>query len=214
MFQAVVLLRSSHLIVFCVPETFVQVLLQKKALRLRKSTGNDRWYAPIEKVNRSISQTVIHSCYRPFQLLTLEPMCLSLYLYSALLLGILYLFFEAFVVVFRGNHGFNDWQAGLTFLGMGVGIMLASLSDSLWRKNYNRLVCQRQVVGGEPGGSDPEFWLPPALLGSILILIGIFWFGWTTYPSIHWIVPVVGSGFFGAGFVFRFNLCSSRGRSH
>lgn len=69
-------------------------------------------------------------------------MCLSLCLYSALLLGILYLFLGAFVVVFRDNHGFNYWQAGLTFLGMGVGIMLASLSDPLWHKNYNRLVRQ------------------------------------------------------------------------
>lgn len=195
------------------PETFLKVLLRKKARGLRKTTGDDRWYAPIEKMDRSISQTVIRSCYRPFQLLTLEPMCLSLCLYSAILLGILYLFFGAFVVVFRGNHDFNDWQVGLTFLGIGVGIMLASLSDPLWRKNYNRLIRQRQAAGGKPGGSEPEFRLPPALLGSLLIPIGIFWFGWTAYPSVHWIVPVVGSGFFGAGFVSDFNLFSNSRRS-
>lgn len=59
------------MIIFLVPETFSKVLLRKKAQRLRKSTRNDQWYAQVEKMDRSISQTVIHSCYRPFKLLFL-----------------------------------------------------------------------------------------------------------------------------------------------
>ena len=47
------------------------------------------------------------ACIRPFQILYFEPMALILDLYSALLLGILYLFFGAFPLVFMNNHGFN-----------------------------------------------------------------------------------------------------------
>lgn len=52
-----------------------------------------------------------------------EPMCLNLCLHSSLLLGILYLFFGAFPLVFANNHGFNLWQVGLTFLGLAIGIL-------------------------------------------------------------------------------------------
>lgn len=125
-------------------------------------------------------------------------MCLSLCLYSALLLGILYLFFGAFVLVFQHNHHFNDWQSGLTFLGLGGGIILGILSGPLWRRNYQCLLHQAQ------GNAEPEFRLLPALLGSLLIPIGLFSFGWTVYPSIHWVVPIICSGFFGAGVFLTF----------
>lgn len=192
----------------CVPETFSKVLLVKKAQRIRASTGDERWYAPVERLDRSIGRAVLISCYRPFQLLAFEPMCLSLDIYSALLLGILYLFFGSFVLVFRNNHGFNSWECGITFLGLGGGIIVAILSDPLWRRNYQRLVRQAQARHGEAEGKpEPEFRLPPSLLGAVLIPIGLFWFGWTTYSSIHWIVPIIGSAPFGAGCVaLRFCL--------
>lgn len=46
-------------------------------------------------MNKSVSKTILWSCIRPFQLLFFEQMCLNLCLLSALLLGILYLFFGA-----------------------------------------------------------------------------------------------------------------------
>lgn len=155
-------------------------------------------------MNRSITQTVMRSCYTPFQLLLLEPMCLSLDLFSAILLGVLYLFFGAFALVFKNNHGFNQWQVGMSFLGLGIGIVLAACTDPLWHKNYARLVRQREAAGGEPGGTEPEYRLPPAIAGAVLVPIGLFWFGWTTYSSVHWIVPIIGSAFFGAGMFLVF----------
>ena len=113
-----------------VPETYHPVLLRYKAQRLRRDTGED-WKAPIEKLNRSILQTVLRSIYRPFLLLLLEPMCLNLCIFSAILLGVLYLFFAAFDIVFANNHGFELWQIGLTFLGLLVG-MLAGVATDPW----------------------------------------------------------------------------------
>ncbi|KAI9666081.1 MAG: hypothetical protein M1821_004016 [Bathelium mastoideum] len=172
------------LIVFFVPETYYPVLLRQKAQKLRKETGNDAWYAPIEVMDRSIAKTVLWSCIRPFQLLALEPMCLNLCLLSAILLGILYLFFGAFALVFQHNHGFNLWQTGLTFMGIFVGMVIGICCDPLWRRNYARLVRQREKAGGEPGGSEPEFRLPPTIAGAILVSMGLFGFGWTTYPWV------------------------------
>ena len=39
----------------------------------------------------------------------------------------------------------------------------------------------------------------------MLAPIGLFWFAWTTFPHVHWILPVIGSGFFGMGTLLVFN---------
>ncbi|TKA68551.1 hypothetical protein B0A49_06812, partial [Cryomyces minteri] len=192
------------LIFLVVEETYHPVLLRQKAIKLRKETGNEAWKAPIEKMTRSIPRTVLWSCIRPFQLLFLEPMCLNLCILSAILLGILYLFFGAFPLVFKNNHGFTLSQSGLTFLGIFIGMIMGILSDPLWRKNYVCLIRKREEQGGEPGGSEPEYRLPPTILGAVLVPIGLFGFGWTTYPWVHWIVPIF-SVILGLGNIFVFS---------
>ena len=75
------------MLAFFVPETYAPVLLRRKAIKLRKDTGDDRWKAPIEIMDRSVTKTVLWSCIRPFQLLFLEILTLQLCLLSAILLG-------------------------------------------------------------------------------------------------------------------------------
>jgi hypothetical protein len=35
--------------------------------------------------------------------------------------------------------------------------------------------------------------------GALLIPVSLFWFGWTSYRSVHWIMPIVASSLFRAG---------------
>lgn len=175
------------------------ILLRNKARRLRKETGDDRWLAPTEKVKKSVSQAVGRSLLRPFQLLFFEPMCLNLCLFSAILLGILYLFFGAFPLVFGNNHGFNAWQIGLSFLGIFAGMVIGVCTDPLWHSIRDKLVRKLEAETGVKGASEPEFRLPPAIMGSFLVPAGIFMFGWSTYPWVHWIVPIIGSCLFAIG---------------
>ncbi|KAJ4861637.1 major facilitator superfamily domain-containing protein [Trichoderma breve] len=186
-------------IVVLVPETYHPILLRNKARKLRKDTGDDRWLAPSEKTQKTVVQAVGTSLQRPFQLLIFEPMCLSLCIFTAILLGILYLFFGAFPLVFATNHGFNLWQIGLTFVGIGVGMVLGMLTDPVWFRIRARLMAKLEQETGVAGGSEPEFRLPSAIVGSVLVPIGIFMFGWTTYSSVPWIVPIIGSAIFGLG---------------
>lgn len=136
-------------------------VLRHKANKLRLDTGDNRWMAPIEKLDKSIAQTVLRSTYRPMMLLIMEPMCLNLCIFSAILLGILYLFFGAFQLVFTHIYGFSLSRVGLSFLGLFVGMVFAIGSDPLWRRNYARLVRKREVKTGDPSGFEPEWRLPP-----------------------------------------------------
>lgn len=193
-----------------VPETYHPVLLRDRARRMRRETGDDRWVAPMERgaaaTRRSIAASVSRSLLRPFQLLASEPICVALDVYSAILLGILYLFFGAFPLVFTTNHGFRPWQVGMTFLGMLVGMVAGVFTDPYWQRTRARLVARLEAETGVEGASEPEFHLPSVMAGGVLTPVGLFLFGWTTFPWIHWIVPVIGSVVFGAGYVQRHTL--------
>lgn len=166
---------------------------------MRKDTGDERWMSASEKVQKSVISAVGRSLLRPFQLLIFEPMCLNLCLFSAILLGILYLFFGAFPLVFRTVHGFNLWQVGLSFMGILIGMLLAACLDPVWYRIRAKLIRRLQEETGVEDSSEPEFRLPPAIAGALLVPVGIFMFGWSTYPWVHWIVPIIGSTIFGAG---------------
>ncbi|KAJ5344946.1 hypothetical protein N7541_007442 [Penicillium brevicompactum] len=191
--------------IFLVPETYHPVLLRRRAQKLRQETGDDRWKAPIEKLDRSVAQTVLRSMYRPVLLLTLEPMCLCLCIFSAILLGILYLFFGAFQLVFSEVYGMVIWQRGLCFLGLFVGMVMAILSDPIWRRNYIRLERNHERATNKIDDFQPEWRLPSAILGGPLVTIGLFIFAWTIYPDVHWIGPIIGSGIFGAGTILVYS---------
>ncbi|PKS12618.1 hypothetical protein jhhlp_000826 [Lomentospora prolificans] len=192
------------LIVFLVPETYHPILLRKKARQLRKSPSNAHFKAPIEVSEKSIISSITMSLKRPFQLLFFELMCLNLCIFSAILLGILYLFFGAFPLIFSANYAFNLWQVGLSFLGIGVGLLIGIATDPIWRRIRVRLVSKLGEKSTATGASEPEFRLPPAIAGSILVPIGLFMFAWTSYPEIHWIVPILGSLIFGTGTILVF----------
>ncbi|KAL4913062.1 MFS general substrate transporter [Aspergillus aurantiobrunneus] len=168
---------------------------------INKKAGFERREALIETTRTSRKKTLALSLLRPFQLLLFEPICLALDTYSAILLGMLYLFTQAFPHLFETTYGFNGWQVGLTFLGIIVGMIVAGTSIPLWYRLTGGL---SNIQGDENCEATPEHRLVPAIPGSVLIPAGLFWFGWTMSPNIHWLVPVFGSAIFGCGTLLTF----------
>lgn len=126
-------------------------------------------------------------------------MVLNLCILTAILLGVLYIFFGAFPLVFSNTYGFNLWQVGLTFNGLIVGMTIAAMSEPVWQRIRERLVARLEIESGGESSSEPEFRLPPVICGAVLVTIGLFIFGWTLFPWVHWIAPIIGSAVFGAG---------------
>lgn len=62
-------------------------------------------------------------------LLFLEPMCLNLCLLSAIALGIQYLFFGSFKIIFGTVYNWGLWQSGLAFAGITAGMVAAVVAD-------------------------------------------------------------------------------------
>ncbi|KAJ4370540.1 hypothetical protein N0V83_005061 [Neocucurbitaria cava] len=178
-------------------ETFPITLLEKKAARLRKETGNQNLRSKLAK-DIPPREIFIRAIVRPMKMLFLSPIVSLMSLYIAINYGILYLFFTTVTFVFEGKYHFSSGAVGLSYIGVGVGMIsgmavLGVMSDKFIKK------AQAQ------GNAKPEHRLPLALTmpGAIALPIGLFVYGWTTYYGVHWIVPIIATSFLGLG-----NLCA------
>ncbi|KAI5293401.1 hypothetical protein KEM52_005564 [Ascosphaera acerosa] len=182
-----------------VPETYAPVLLRKRAKKLSKLTGKKfESKLDIERGVVTLGQALKTSLSRPWLLLIREPIVLFLSIYMAIIYGTLYMLFEGFPIVFQIGRGWNQGVGALSFLGVMVGMLLAMFGNMLDNKRYAALSDRYN------GFAPPEARLPPCLIGGIALPIGLFWFAWTNYPSIHWIVPIIAGAPFGFGMVLVF----------
>jgi len=111
--------------------------------------------------------------------------------------------FGAFPIVFQQQRGWSPGISGLAFLGVLVGFMIA-LAYTIFYENPR----YSKKLKAEGGWLPAEQRLPPAIIGGILLPIGLFSFAWTAAPArIHWIAPIICSAPFGCGMVLVFLSC-------
>ncbi|PYI11074.1 MFS general substrate transporter [Aspergillus sclerotiicarbonarius CBS 121057] len=189
------------LIIF-LPETSSSNILYRRARRLRRLTqrSNLRSEPEIAAEGLTARELVMMTLVRPFTLNFLEPMVFLLNLYIALIYGLLYVWFESFAIVFEGIYHFNLGQQGLAYIGILTGALLTIPPYYWWMHRYLEPRFDPQT-----GNLPPEARLPPAIVGGFFIPICLFWFGWSARASVHWIMPIVGSGFFTVGAFLLFN---------
>lgn len=168
---------------FLLPETYAPFLLTRKQHK-----------AGIKPPRQSLKERYAIHLTRPWMMLFTEPILFTLSLYSSFLWGILYLDFTAFPVVFRGTRHWTPGMTGLSFLSLGLGILLAASSSPFINKIHTRYVLKL-------GGPFPEARLPHLIVLAWFIPVTLFWFGWTANPPTHWAVSISSGVPFGYGFL-------------
>ncbi|KAM0482452.1 hypothetical protein ACHAPX_002970 [Trichoderma viride] len=188
--------------VLCVlglPETYPPIILQKRQ-KLDPAYQN----APRDTGgwNRFVRVYLV----RPFVLLATEPILVLMTLYQAFVYGILYIVFSSYPIIFREQRHWKLGLSSLPFLGMMVGVFIGSAMIV----TRTVLVQQASLKKKAEDGSDPsqapapEMRLPLMMVGSVLLPIGLFIFGWTSAPHIPVVGMIIGSLFIGAGLLCIF----------
>jgi MFS family permease len=189
-------------------ETYKVKILREKAEKLRTTTANPKFKSKYD--TESASEAFKQAIFRPVEMLLFSPMLVILSLYVAVVYGYMYLIMTNLTEVFEDIYGFSEGAAGLAFLGFSktqipppthiclgsyftavgffVGVFLCHFTLDLWVARYSAM-----------GGAKPEHRLPPVAFGGIIILIGLFMFGWTVQAHVHWMVPIIATGILGAG---------------
>ncbi|KAL9948965.1 hypothetical protein D7B24_009487 [Verticillium nonalfalfae] len=188
-FTGVILIIS----LFVCPETYAPYLLRQRAVELSRQTG--KHYLSKHDLRKVPQLTAL---MRPWVLLFCEPIVTLTSIYMAIIYGTLYMLFAAFPIVYQVHRGWTPGIGGLAFIGVAVGMIFAVSYCIYDNKRY------AAAVKAAGGAAQPEARLPPAIIGSVLLPVGLFWFAWTNGPEIHWVVSIIASGFFGAGLVLVF----------
>ena len=151
----------------------------------RTKSQRIRWKVRSDEERETLGKMIGISFYRPFHLLFTEPVVFWFSLWAAFAWGVLYLTFTSIPLVFTTNHHFSVEQSGAVFASMCVGSVLATILSI-----YQEKLARHYGMISE----SPEGRLYFACVESALMPIGLFWFGWTSFPHIHWIVPVIALG--------------------
>ncbi|KAI1206499.1 MFS general substrate transporter [Annulohypoxylon truncatum] len=182
------------LIFLTLPETNPDAILHRRAARLRARAGRSDLTLTCEADLRrahmlTTRQIVVDALIKPWEINALDPAVLYTTIYSSVLYGTYYSFFEAFPLVFTDMHGFNLGESGLPFLAFMPGLVIAISGYIIW---FRLNVEPKMHEEAPPLYGDPESRLFPAVATTMLGPIGLFIFAWTSRPDIHWIVPIIG----------------------
>lgn len=180
-------------------ETYPVVLLERKAARLRKETGNPHYKSKLAS-DLTPRELFKHSIIRPLKMLICCPIVTLMCMYVAILYGILYLLFATYSFVFGEVYGFSTSAAGLVFIAGGIGTLLGLF----YVGNFSDRTLKNRAAAGKR--ITPEDRLPPIITvpGSLAFPIGLFVYGWSVEAHVHWIIPQIGTAITGFGSILIF----------
>ncbi|PPQ98787.1 hypothetical protein CVT24_003345 [Panaeolus cyanescens] len=185
------------MILLTMPETYGPTLLARKAQKIRITTGDNRYYAPIERDTLSALQIFDKVLAKPFKVLFSEPMLIAMTVYLSFAYGVLYLLFEAYPFVYTIPHHLSPTLSGLTFLPQAIGGVIAVvIYVTVVNPRY-----EREVKKCAPKPVPPEFRLEMMIIAGPVFAVSFFWFGWTSFPSISLWVPLM------SGLTIGYSIC-------
>lgn len=135
---------------------------------------------------------------RPFKLLLKSPVLPLLGLFTAVTNSYAQICFATLGTTFQDIYGFSPGQSGLAYVGLTVGFLFSQATMGRFSDRHIKKMEARH------GDMKAEHRLPPIFIGTLVLPVGLFWYGWTLQNHTHWIVPIVGSAFIAIGILYTY----------
>ncbi|CAH6723759.1 major facilitator superfamily multidrug transporter Nag3p [[Candida] jaroonii] len=184
-----------------VPETHGATILNKRAKKLIKLTGDKRYVTLAKLKHDSMAAVMKQAMVRPFILVT-EVIVALITLYMSVVYGLLYMFFFAYPIIYMEGKHWSASMTGVMFIPIGVGVIVTSIISIYFNRDYNKRAQKYRDNGELP---PPELRLIPMMIGCWLIPIGLFAVAWTSYPTVSWAGPTFSGFLCGMGFTMLYN---------
>ncbi|OBR06774.1 Major facilitator superfamily transporter [Colletotrichum higginsianum IMI 349063] len=186
--------------IILLPETYGPILLSRRARNMRKLDPSANIVAPREMERTDFKQLATVVLTRPMRMIIFEPIVSCTCAYLALVYTIFYMSFQAFPIIFQQLYGLSPGVAGLAYLPIGGGSLIAVPIFIGWEQGHLRA----QRSGSEWAKQEEFRRLPLACIGGPLFFISLFWLGWSSREGISFVVPMLAGIPFGAGFMLIF----------
>lgn len=168
---------ASAVVMFLIPETHAPTILLRKAQAVRKAKipEYESVRAPIEDDSPSLVGIYKIALLRPWALL-FDPISLFCAIYVSIAVGLYYMLFEIYPIVFQEMRGWNVGVGQLPLLGTVVGAILGGVLVVL---DTYRLIKKAKGMSIHFADMAAEKRLPLAMLGGIGLAVTMFWFAWS-----------------------------------
>ena len=155
------------------PETSSDNILRRRAARLRKRLNRTdlKAQSEIDQADLTFSKIFWDAIIKPIEIFIKDPAITYVNLYTSLIYGIYYSFFEVFPLVYPPDYGFNLGETGLTFLTIGIACLIGVAIFNVYQVKYLIPDIMKR------GLRAPEHRLVPALFAAITAPAGYFMFG-------------------------------------
>ncbi|CAK1367608.1 unnamed protein product [Cercospora beticola] len=134
----------------------------------------------------------------PIQIFATQPIIQVLTVYLAYVYGIAYLLLASFPTLWTSPQYYSESNgiAGLNYISIAAGLLVGSLVAA----PLNDVIFSR-LTARNKGVSIPESRVPLMIPGSIMVPLGLLWYGWTAETRMHWVLPNIGVAIFASGTV-------------
>lgn len=176
-----------HLVL--VPETRSTIMINNYAKKQRKETGlnvcgPDEFLSFKERF--SVKQIISHMT-RPFRMLAMEPIVLTLSLLSGFSDALIFMFIQSFSLVYA-QWNFSTVAIGLSFIPILVGYIIAWLS--MYPVLHRNSIKRKKNPDDEHAQYESRLWW--LLYTAPCLPIGLIGFAWTSLgPPLHWMGTMV-----------------------
>ena len=185
---------------FFLKESYAPVILAARKKALEESSSSGKVYRIANQDERPLRTRLAHNMQRPLRILFTQPIVLTMAAYQAILFGTTYSLWTNFEAIYGSGYGFSTTQVGLMYLGPGIGFFI-----TVWFIVPKIDTVYNSLTEKNDGKAKPEYRLPLANIGAVLIPLSLFWFAWSVEYHVHWFVTILATVFFGLGTITIIN---------
>lgn len=169
---------------FVIRETYDVKILERKAARLKRETGNAFLYT---QHHTDISPVaVLTSFTRPMQKLFTSPTVFLTTIYNSVMYAFVYTILTTITVAMEDIYRFNQGTVGLAFLPGAIGALMGMVFYGL---TSDRFIAYMKTK--DNGVLIPERRFAFLLLSAVIMPGGLFMYGWTVAARVQYMAPLM-----------------------
>lgn len=159
----------------CFRETYKMAILHQRIARIKRESGEFKAAVTTTKSKHEDLLKIWHALVRPFAVLFGSGVLMALSLQASISFSFFYVMSISLPSILQETYGFNPAETGAAFIIFSIGSLLSVLLCNL---ALDRIYIRLRNRSANPDLDKPEYRLPLAVLGAVLLPFSVTAYGW------------------------------------
>ncbi|KAF1926826.1 MFS general substrate transporter [Didymella exigua CBS 183.55] len=165
----------------CFRETYKMAILHSRIARIKRESGEFKSEVAVPRNRNEDLLKIWHALTRPFAVLFGSSVLMALSLQASVSFSFFYVMSISLPSILQETYGFNPAETGAAFIIFSIGSLLSVL---LCNSFLDRIYIRLRNRSAQPDTGKPEYRLPLAVLGAVLLPFSVTAYGWTAHLAL------------------------------